>query len=613
MALIFSLETSVDPGEGSGGTGGSVTDLFFPPSNQSMDQRVHGYSDMIQMSYQGGDSWSSSSSFTGGSGDSDSLSFPEEVKSGTSHFISESIFWIQDNLTSLALSSSAPSALASSSVSSSALTRATGESGDMEVYREFLEGTRFWVQKVLVPILMVIGVIGNSITIAIMTRRRMRSSTNNYLAALAIIDMMYLIFTFILSFRHYSVSSQSDYYLYWQLRPYFLMLADCCSNSSVWLTVTFTIERFIVVSHPIRGKVWCTESRARKVILTVFLICFAWTLPTPFEYVIRESVDPETNATSYGLAASDLGSNATYKSVYYWMTSSLFIFVPLFLLAIFNSFLIRSVHVSRKQRSDMTQCPSTPNPPIKTNGTRTGSKVRSVVNTSGVTSKLESSSASTSSSSQETKITIMLIAVVILFLFCQLPTAVMLIFSSVHEFEEGTRGDYLSRGFGNIFNFLVAINSAGNFLLYCFFSQRYRKTFISIFCPCYKRQLRYFQSGGTTATATYSVTTTTKKINRTAAAVAGAPAIHRHDRLDRGSNSSCNTGHEEKEMQGMSGSSSPNGRRVDDHRPDETTPFLKPGTSPCTRSPSITHHDPVNMSDPKEIPDSIVVVARDPS
>lgn len=66
-----------------------------------------------------------------------------------------------------------------------------------------------------------------------MTRRRMRSSTNTYLAALATFDMLYLIFTFILSLEHYpAISEDSAYYYYWKFYPFSLMITDCCSNSS---------------------------------------------------------------------------------------------------------------------------------------------------------------------------------------------------------------------------------------------------------------------------------------------------------------------------------------------------------------------------------------------
>lgn len=358
-----------------------------------------------------------------------------------------------------------------------------------DFYENFLVGTRFWVQRVLVPLIMVIGVIGNTITIVIMTRRRMRSSTNNYLASLAIFDMLYLIFIFVLSFAQYPNLNEPKYHYYWTLWPVSLMITDACSNSSVWLTVTFTIERFIVVSHPIKGKAICTESRSRKVVFCVVLICFTYTLPTPFEWLVIEKLNPETNSTILVPSLSDLGRNTVYKSIYYWLTAALFVFVPLLLLFFFNSFLIRSVHISRKQRSDMTQSKLHSSPsPHSTNGANATSK--------GNASKMDANS-----SKQETKITVMLIAVVILFFLCQLPTAVMLIFTSIHDFPEKTREFYLIRGLNNIFNFLMAINAAGNFLLYCMFSRRYRKTFVNVFCPCLKSKLNYFQSTfGTAAT-----------------------------------------------------------------------------------------------------------------
>lgn len=74
---------------------------------------------------------------------------------------------------------------------------------DHNPYAAFRDQSRFWIQRVLVPIIMVIGVIGNGITIVIMTRRRMKSSTNSYLAALATFDMLYLICTFVLSIKYY--------------------------------------------------------------------------------------------------------------------------------------------------------------------------------------------------------------------------------------------------------------------------------------------------------------------------------------------------------------------------------------------------------------------------
>lgn len=361
-------------------------------------------------------------------------------------------------------------------------------------YIEFRDRSRFWIQRILVPLVMIIGVIGNSMTIVIMTRRRMRSSTNFYLAALASIDMMYLIFIFILSLKHYPDADHSTFYYYWVFYPFSLMIVDGCSNISVWLTVTFTFERFIVVTHPIRGKVICTEARAKKVILAVFIICFTYVLPTPFEWIIVEKLSPIDNSTRIDVRYSDFGRNKTYKTIYYWTTSVLFTFLPLTLLAFFNAFLIRSVQLSRRARSEMTQSKITtaystvskndsdPSPRLGRNG------VTSTGGTSSGSAKVDHSTA------QETKITIMLISVVVLFLCCQSPTAIMLIYSSVREYGRNTNEYYLHIALNNIFNFLVAVNAAGNFVLYSLLSQKYRRTFVQLFCPCIKGRLSRLQS-----------------------------------------------------------------------------------------------------------------------
>ncbi|RWS07722.1 FMRFamide receptor-like protein [Dinothrombium tinctorium] len=363
-----------------------------------------------------------------------------------------------------------------------------------QAYKNFLTGTRFWVQRVFVPIIMIIGVVGNSMTIVIMTRRRMRSSTNCYLAALATFDMLYLIFVFVLSLRHYPDMNDMKYLYYWKMFPFLLMIVDACTNISVWLTVTFTIERFIVVSHPIKGKVICTESRAKKVILCVLLICFTFVIPTPFEWIIVESFEEKTNRTIIKPDASEFGKNQLYKIIFSWVYSILFVFIPLLLLAVFNSFLIRSVHLSKKQRSVMTQ--SKLSYASKTSTTRSG-EPNHATHTSGSGGHLSRSSASgkfDQSSKQETKITVMLISVVILFLICQLPVAGMLIYTSVRTIPQDTNEFCLVTGLNNIFNFMVAVNAAGNFVLYCLLCQKYRRTLVKLFCPCLKGKLSTLQS-----------------------------------------------------------------------------------------------------------------------
>ncbi|KAH7638601.1 class a rhodopsin-like protein g-protein coupled receptor gprnna13-like protein [Dermatophagoides farinae] len=371
-------------------------------------------------------------------------------------------------------------------------------------YIHFRDGTRFWVQRVLVPIIMIIGIIGNSITMIIMTRRRMRSSTNWYLAALAIFDMIYLIFTFILSLKHYPNAHSIDYYYYWNLFPYFTMITDASSNTSVWLTVTFTIERYIAVCHPIKGKIICTESRAKRVILCVFIICLSVTLPTPFEWIIVERFDNQTQSQSLEAEFSELGNNQTYRNIYYHMTVFLFVLLPLILLVIFNSFLIRSVHISNRERSRMimgkekqTKKSNNRKTTISTSGklissssssSNTNANANMYVPSTTTSASANATAVTSSSSRQEIRITIMLIAVVILFIICQTPTAVILVYTAFNQYDGESNNGCILVALSNIFNLLMSINSAGNFVLYCLLSQKYRRTFVNMFCPCLAHQ-----------------------------------------------------------------------------------------------------------------------------
>lgn len=94
----------------------------------------------------------------------------------------------------------------------------------------FLNGTRFWTQRVLTPIVVFIGIIGNLITIAVLSQRRMKSSTNTYLTALAVSDLLYLICFFLLSLQHYSGIHDVKYYFYWKIAPFIFWYIDASSK-----------------------------------------------------------------------------------------------------------------------------------------------------------------------------------------------------------------------------------------------------------------------------------------------------------------------------------------------------------------------------------------------
>src|SRR6218665_3495377 len=122
----------------------------------------------------------------------------------------------------------------------------------------------------------------------------MKSSTNCYLTVLAVYDILYLVFALSMGFEHYSwLGSQ---YVYMLFRAYVgRSLTDTWSNTGIWLTVTFTVERYIVVCHPMKGKVWCTTQRAKYILAAVCLAAAIATFPEFFSLKVVEKVNQKNN------------------------------------------------------------------------------------------------------------------------------------------------------------------------------------------------------------------------------------------------------------------------------------------------------------------------------
>jgi len=87
----------------------------------------------------------------------------------------------------------------------------------------------------------------------------------------------------------------------------------------------------------------------------------------------------------------------------------------------------------------------------------------------------------------EQRITVMLISVVVVFLVCQLPQAILKLYTVYVMSTPGAltsaRRLELAIG-GNFCNLLVIINSAVNFVLYSALSAKFRQTFERTFCRC---------------------------------------------------------------------------------------------------------------------------------
>ena len=297
----------------------------------------------------------------------------------------------------------------------------------------FYEMARLTTGLIFYPLFCLIGFIGNTLIIIVLSRKTMRTSTNVYLVALAVSDIIKLLndtlyFITILLYKTDDVMFNRAYgYLY----PYahFIFSLSVCVAS--WLTVSVAVERYILVCHATYAKTLCTIPRARNVAIAIFVIMTACAIPSALRYRTVTIVHPD-NSTELDLNVTELWKNERFVETYTLLQGLLRSIIPLFILIAMNAFIINSVRKTRANKKMASR----------------------------------------------NRITIMLIIMIIFFLICITPDAIMSAFFG-YGYHEAK--NYTVKGVREITDCLLALNAAVNFFLYLIFNKIFREHFCAIF------------------------------------------------------------------------------------------------------------------------------------
>ncbi|XP_060071610.1 growth hormone secretagogue receptor type 1-like [Ylistrum balloti] len=315
--------------------------------------------------------------------------------------------------------------------------------------------TAFRIHKYLLlyvpPVMIFIGTIGNILSFVVFRAYSGKVSTYTYLGALAMMDLLViyigLLRLWIAQLSSFDIKDQTN----WTCKLV-AFLGYVCSDSSVWLIVAVTVERYIAVCYPLQASNLCRLKKARfTVLIPILSLCivnshFFWTVQLRHE---------KTNTTNT-VYICDAGQSFTdlVNDVWVWVDAGIYSFVPFVILSLLNGRIIQKVCIAKNERTLLL------------------SKERTDI---GCNSKMKHSSCEVNR-----KLTIMLLMVSFTFLLTTLPMNIILIMTKSwnEQNQQQKAAFYLAK---TVSELLMYLNHTINFFLYCISGRKFRRQIFSLF------------------------------------------------------------------------------------------------------------------------------------
>ena len=222
---------------------------------------------------------------------------------------------------------------------------------------------------VLLP-MAIIGIILNAFTILVLLHPRMRNSTNIYLTALSLANIVCLInFIFLYSLRYLIsyklyVTSMFNKQMGLEVNMYesfinrnlrfFSPVFSTFQLYAIYLTCAVTIDRFIYLRWPLKAESICTIKSTIRITFAILLFCTIYNLPRWFEVESSLQVSKRTNMTYYQARPTELALNPWYRQIFMRYCSLIFVYgLPFSVLLIVNIGIIKKLIEKENRKSNM--------------------------------------------------------------------------------------------------------------------------------------------------------------------------------------------------------------------------------------------------------------------
>ena len=322
---------------------------------------------------------------------------------------------------------------------------------DFTTYSEYQASILIW--KVVPPILILLGTIGNILSIVVLTRKSIKDSTTAlYLTFLAASDLCVLytglLRQWIRYLFKYDVRNLSE-----AVCKIHIWLVYSSLDFSAWIIIAFTLERVICVWCPFSAKTKCNRKYAMALLIAILLFLLALNSHMLYGLVNKETVDDHDAGIEICVGINK-GYWDFFSFVWPWIDLCVFCIIPVSVIVVGNCCILFRV-IKSQQKTRSRSVPS--------------------VNTNQRTS-LQRGRANHSS------MTAMLLTLNMVFLFTTSPVSIYNI-GYTHWMESGTSQDYATLDlWWAIVNMLQYTNNSINFLLYCLSGTRFRREVKRIFC-----------------------------------------------------------------------------------------------------------------------------------
>ncbi|CAI4223735.1 unnamed protein product [Auanema sp. JU1783] len=277
----------------------------------------------------------------------------------------------------------------------------------------------------ILPLIGLLGLIGNGLSAFIYSRPDMRCSTNLYLCALGCSDSAVILtgifLFFVESVRKFSHNLTR---VFGAFSPIVYPMGMTAQTCSVYFTLMAGIDCFAQVCMPGRVREFISSPKfVRKSVFAVLIWSVLYNIPHCFEAIVIDCYHVGFDGSSWEVCPETMRFNEMYQTVYYQYMYAVFLAVgPLVILVILNTFIICA----------------------------------SMFGNSGA-SKDD---------------TISLVLVVLLFIACNVAALLLNTFEGQIEELIGPKINY----FVDLSNLLVVFNSSFNFVIYFKFSSSFRTT-----------------------------------------------------------------------------------------------------------------------------------------